>query len=149
MARRKSRTLTELELEIMHVVWGCEETTVDAIEQTLGKNGRPLAPPSIRTMLGILQEKGYVKRRRDGRGFAYRAVVEAGQAEKSILKDLVDRVFDGSASNLVAALVSQGMVGKDDLAEARKLIAKRERGRSGKSDGSDGTERSDRAENQS
>ncbi len=127
MPRRKSRTLTELELAIMQVVWDHEEVSVDTIDQALQESGRTLAPPSIRTMLGILQDKGYVRRRKQGRGHAYRAAIKAEQAEKSILKDLVERVFDGSPSNLVAALVSQGMVDKEDLTEARRLITKRER----------------------
>lgn len=127
MARRKSRTLTELELSIMQVVWGREEVSVEDLEAALQAENRPLAPPSIRTMLSILHDKGYVERRRVGRGFAYRAVVGAAQAEQSILRDVIDRVFGGSAPNLVAALVSQGMMGRDDLSEARKLIAQREK----------------------
>jgi len=122
MARRKNRTLTELELEIMRIVWATEKATVGDLSEALEDAGRPLALPSIRTMLGILQKKGYVKRRRGGRGYSYRASVPAGQAKKRILKDLIDRAFDGSASNLVAALVSEGMVDADDLAKARRLI---------------------------
>ena len=127
MARRKSRTLTELELEIMRVVWREGDVSVEVLRDALATLGTHLALPSVRTMLSILQEKGYVARRRAGRGFLYRAVVPAEQAERRILKDVIERVFDGSASNLVAALVSQGMVGKDDLAEARKIIARQER----------------------
>ncbi len=126
MARRKSRTLTELELEIMQVVWGESEVTVEAIADALEKAGRPLALPSVRTMLGILQDKNYIKRRRVGRGYAYRAIIPADQAKTRILKDVINRVFEGSASSLVAALVSQGMVGKDDLAEARRLVRRHE-----------------------
>jgi len=126
MARRRNRTLTELELEIMRIVWAVEEATVGDLSEALEDAGRPLALPSIRTMLGILQKKGYVKRRRVGRGYIYRAAVPAGQAKKRILRDLIDRAFDGSASNLVAALVSEGMVGPDDLARARQLIRDKE-----------------------
>lgn len=127
MARRKTRTLTELELEIMRLVWGAGEVSVEDIESALEKSGRPLSQQSIRTMLAILLEKGYVKRRRVGRGFAYSEAVKAEQAEKRILKDLIDRLYDGSASSLVATLVSQGMVSQEDLSEARRLIRKREK----------------------
>ncbi len=127
MARRKTRTLTELELEIMRLVWGAEEVSVEDIESALDESGRPLSQQSIRTMLAILRDKGYVKRRRLGRGYAYREAVKAEQAEKMILKDLIDRLYDGSASSLVATLVNQGMVSKEDLSEARRLIRKRER----------------------
>ena len=127
MARRKTRTLTELELEIMRLVWGEEEVSVEDIERALKKSGRPLSPQSIRTMLAILRSKGYVKRRRLGRGYAYREAVKAEHAEKKILTDIIDRLYDGSALSLVATLVNQGMVSKEDLSEARRLIRKREK----------------------
>lgn len=127
MARRKTKTLTELELEIMRLVWSSEEVSVEDIEAAMNQSERPLTPQSIRTMLSILREKGYVKRRRVGRGYAYRQAVKAEQAEKKILADIIDRLYDGSASSLVASLVSQGMVSKDDLSEAKRLIRKREK----------------------
>ena len=127
MARRKSPTLTDLELVIMQHIWREDETTVDALVAALAEDQRPLTPQSIRTMLAILGDKGYVARRRLGRGHAYRAAVPPEQAEKRILNDVVDRVFSGSASSLVAALVAQGLVGEEDLAEARRLIQERER----------------------
>jgi predicted transcriptional regulator len=127
MARRKTKTLTELELHIMRLVWETDEISVDDIETALKKTGRPLSPQSIRTMLAILRDKGYVKRRRAGRGFAYRQAVEAQTAEKKILADIIERLYDGSASSLVASLVNQGMVNKDDLAEAKRLIRQHEK----------------------
>lgn len=128
MARRKSRTLTELELEIMQVLWSREEATVEDLVSTFERAGKRLADSSFRTMLGILRAKGYVSRRRAGRGYVYRAVVPPQQAHRSILRDIIGRVFDGSAANLVAALVSEGMVDERELAEAKRLIAEREKG---------------------
>jgi len=122
MARRKTRTLTEVELEVMRAVWDADEVTVGEVRRALAKTGRPLALPSIRKMLAILREKGYVARRPLGRGFAYRAVVTEEQARKSVLTDIIKRVFDGSASHLVAALVDTDMVSKKDLPKIRKLI---------------------------
>ncbi len=122
MVRRKSKTLTDLELEIMQVIWRSEEITVDRLRLALIEEDRELALPSIRTMLGILQEKGYLARRRLGRGHAYRAVVSAEQAERSILQDIIERVYNGSAANLLAALLSLGLVRKSDLAGALSLI---------------------------
>ena len=128
MPRRKSRTLTQLELEIMQIVWKEGETTVKDISDSLRQTGHPLALPSIRTMLSILEDKGYVERRREGREHVYRAVVSGEQAQRRILKDIIDRAFDGSASHLVAALVSGEMVSQKELEEARRLIEKREKG---------------------
>ena len=98
MARRKTRTLTEVELEIMQVVWQRAEVSVGDLQQTLEGQGKPLALPSIRTMLSILQEKGYVTRRGQGRGHLYRAKVPRTEAEKRILRDIVKRAFRGSAA---------------------------------------------------
>jgi BlaI family penicillinase repressor len=128
MARRKTRTLTELELEIMQVVWKQEEVTVRELRDAFGKTGKPLASPSIRTMLRILQNKGYVTRRSLGRGYAYRAVVSAGQARGRILKDMIERAFDGSATSVVAALLNARMVRASDLEDVRRLIDEHEKG---------------------
>ncbi|MCK4284321.1 MAG: BlaI/MecI/CopY family transcriptional regulator [Candidatus Brocadiae bacterium] len=127
MARRKSRTLTQLELEIMQTIWGEGEVAVNDISDRLNVAGHPLALPSIRTMLSILQDKGYVKRRREGRAHLYCAVVSGEQARKRILRDIIQRAFDGSASHLVTALVNARMVSKRELEEARRLIEKREK----------------------
>lgn len=126
MARRKTRTLTELELEIMQVVWKQQEAAVEDIRRAFKAMGKPLALPSIRTMLGILQEKGYVTRRADGRRFVYRARVAQEAARESILKDLLDRAFDGSALDLVAALIDTRLVSKKDIDEVTRLIRRAE-----------------------
>ncbi len=122
MPRRKSRTLTDLELLIMQILWNHEETSVEEIRQDLEKQGRALALPSVRTMLSILQDKGYATRRKIGRGHAYRAIVPREKARKNILRDLVDRAFEGSAMNLVAALVDSSMVSEKDLTKVKALI---------------------------
>ena len=126
MARRKSRTLTELEFEIMQVVWDAEEVTSEVVASTLAKTGQPLAPPSVRTMLGILQEKGYVSRRREGRGYVYSALVSANEARKSFLEDLMVRVFEGSPLTLLASLLGSGMVSSRDVQKVKELIRKHE-----------------------
>lgn len=128
MARRKTRTLTELELEIMRVVWRSAEVTVEETRRELARSKRRLALPSVRTMFSILQEKGYVARRPAGRAFAYRALVTEDQARKSLLADIVKRVFDGSASHLVAALVDTEAISRKDLLAIRRLIEEHAKG---------------------
>jgi len=128
MPRRKTKTLTELELAIMQILWRKGEATVPEMQEALAAEGKPLAGPSVRTMLAILQDKGYAARRQDGRGFVYSAAVEKGEADRRILKDILDRAFKGSAAGLVAALVNARMVSKTDLERARQLIEEREKG---------------------
>lgn len=126
MARRKSRTLTELELEIMQVIWSENEVTSESVARQLATKGQRLAPPSVRTMLGILQEKGYVARRREGRGYLYSALVSANEARKSFLEDVLDRVFEGSPLTLLASLLGSGMVSNGDVEKVKALIRKHE-----------------------
>jgi len=127
MPRRASRNLTDFELEIMEIVWAREETTVSQVRQALEEAGRPVALPTVRTMLTILEEKGYVKRRPDGRRHAYRAAVSEGRARASLLEDLVERVFGGSAIGMVCTLVDAKIVSRSDLRRIRKLIEEHEK----------------------
>ncbi len=110
----------------MHVLWQQEEVTVEEVRRAFEEAGRPLALPTIRTMLAILRKKGYVTRRRCGRGHVYRATVSADQARKCILKDILERAFEGSALSLVAALVNTKMVSRKELEKIRELIRKYE-----------------------
>jgi len=128
MARTKSRTLTELELQIMSVVWQKEEVTVDEVREALERQGKRLALPSVRTMLGILQTKGYVTRRAVGRAHAYRAAVSRYKARRSIVRDIVRRAFNGSASSLVAALLGGSVTSKREMEKIKELIRELEKG---------------------
>lgn len=130
MARRKTRTLTELELEIMQIVWKKGEVVVGDIRQATHKVGKPLARPTIRTMLAILQKKGYLKRRPQGRAYAYQARVSQDEAQTSIVRDVMERAFEGSALGLVASLLGGRMVPAEELGRVKRLIA--EYGKEGK-----------------
>ena len=127
MSRRKSRTLTEVELEFMQVIWGAGELTTEDVQSALREQRRELSDGSIRKMLSILAEKGYLSRRREGRAFRYQATVPADQANRSMLQDLLKRAFGGSAALMVATLLESGTVRTKDLKDIKRLIAKRER----------------------
>ena len=128
MSKGRGRELTELELDIMRVVWARDEASVKEIAEVLARAGRLLGFSSIRTMLGILRRKGHVTRRRVGRAFLYRTVVPEDQAKGRLLKNLIDRAFNGSARSLVATLVKGEMVSKKELDEAKRLIEQHEKG---------------------
>ena len=129
MARPKSRALTDVELEIMRILWACGETTVPDLVQALAKAGRPLAQPSIRTMLAILQRKRYVSRRAAaGRGFAYRALVSEDETQKHFVQTVVERVFGGSPLALVSTLLRDNVISGKDLARVRRMIRDKEKG---------------------
>jgi len=127
VARRSARTLTEVELEFMLIVWDLGEVTTEDMLKGLSKTGRDLSDGSVRKILSILLRKGYLSRRKEGRGFVYWATVPEGQAKRSMLVDLLKRAFDGSAALLVASLLDTREVRKGDIEEIRRLIAEHER----------------------
>ena len=120
---KKIPKLTELELELMQIIWARDdEISVGSIQSTLSEQGHPLALPSIRTMLGILQEKGFVSRRLKGKAYLYTAEIPAANYQRSFLKTLLERAFDGSASGLVSALLSKEVVDEKELNKIKQLI---------------------------
>lgn len=128
VARRKSRTLTEVELAFMEVVWDSGEATSETVQKGLRCCGRPLADGSVRKVLGILEAKGYLDRRPQGHGYVYWATVPRDKARRSMVQDLVDRAFGGSAALMVAALLGSDAVRRKELDQIKRLIAGREKG---------------------
>jgi predicted transcriptional regulator len=120
MARSRSNTLTPLELQIMRVLWRTGDAAVEEVCTSMNGHGAPLAPSTVRTMLGILSEKGYVEREKKGRSFRYQPRVDADDAEREILQDVLDRVYGGSVPDMLTALVKTGLASRDDLKRARK-----------------------------
>lgn len=106
----------------MKVLWKESPVAVDGIQAALEADGYPLAPPSIRTMLTILGKKGVVSRAQAGRRFLYSPAMDRETANRHFLKDMVERVFEGSGADLVAALVDARMVKGDDVERVRKLL---------------------------
>ena len=126
MAGRRSRTLTEVELEIMQVIWPAGEITSEEVREVLKKQGHDLKDGSVRKMLLILLNKGYIDRRKEGNAFIYRAKVPEGQANRSMALDLLKRAFGGSASLMMATLFDAQAVTKKDIEQIKRLIAERE-----------------------
>ena len=127
MARRKSRTLTEVELEFMHILWKYAEVTTEDVQNALKKQDRELTDGSIRKILSILMKKDYVSRRREGRGFLYNAIVMKGQANRTMIHDLLNRAFGSSASNMVAALFDSRAIQNGDIDKIKQLIEEYEK----------------------
>ncbi len=106
----------------MKVLWDEGEIGVDRIQSGLKAAGHPLAEPSIRTMLNILGKKKMVSRRQEGRRFLYRSAVEREVATGEFVEDMVDRVFEGSASGLIAALLQKGDLSADERKRVRDML---------------------------
>jgi len=124
MARRKSLTLTPLELEIMKVLWAGGACNVQAVQAALG--GERLAYTTVQTMLNVLVQKGRARRTLKDRAYVYRASTSRAQAVAQSLKDLMDRMFAGSPEALVMGLVETRQLTPEALERVRqKVRAKR------------------------
>jgi BlaI family penicillinase repressor len=120
--RRKSSTLTEQELEIMKVVWERETTTVRQVYEELLKS-RPVAYTTVMTMMKILEEKKYLRKILVDRANVYRPAQLKGKVISGMVREFVNRVFDGSATPLLVHLVEDHKLSRkdlDDIAELRK-----------------------------
>jgi BlaI family transcriptional regulator, penicillinase repressor len=118
--RRRSNTLTELELEIMKIVWDHDTVTVRDVYETLLKR-RKVAYTTVMTMMKILEQKKYLKKNQDDRAYVYKPAQPRRQVIGAIVRDFVNRVFNGSAEPLLVHLVEEHNLSKADLAEIARM----------------------------
>lgn len=120
--RHKRREFTPLELEIMKVLWAGGPATVAGVQEALPGEPR-LAYTTVQTMLNILHRKGKVKRALKGRAFEYAPAVSRQRAARAAVRDMIDRLFGGSAESLVISLIEQRHLTPAKLAELNRLVA--------------------------
>ena len=104
--RTPNPTLTPQELAIMKVVWKLETATVRDIYEDL-RARRDVAYTTVLTMMKILEQKGYVKKTKADRAFVYRPVQARQQVIGGMVREFVDRVFDGASRSALLHLVKQ------------------------------------------
>jgi BlaI family transcriptional regulator, penicillinase repressor len=121
--RAKSPTLTDQELEIMKVVWDNETVTVrDVYEALLEK--RKVAYTTVMTMMNILEQKGHLEKTQEDRAYLYRSTKPRNQVIRGMVREFVNRVFNGSAEPLLLHLVEDRKLSEKDIDEIRALIRK-------------------------
>jgi BlaI family penicillinase repressor len=120
--KTQAPSLTGLELALMQIIWQQKDISVEDLRQQLDAAGHPLALPSVRTMLAILQKKGFVERRLVGRAYIYNALIAAADFQQGFVRDLLKRVFNGSATDLVTALLNRELPTRQELAQVKKMI---------------------------
>jgi predicted transcriptional regulator len=123
--RDADRLLTEVELELMTILWrlGDGGTVNDVLEALPAE--RPLAYTSVSTILRILERKGIVKARKQGRGHVYVPRMTKAAYEARSLRHLLSRVFDGAPTALVRCLVESEQLSPEELRTIRGLLQAR------------------------
>lgn len=119
MEKNKNEGLTPLELEIMDVLWELGSANVQMAQQGLK---RELAYTTVQTMLNILHRKGKVKRRLKNRAYIYKPTVSRSQFVSHTVGDVIERLFGGSAENLVMNLVETKHLTPEKLARLNRLL---------------------------
>src|SRR5215467_2717199 len=119
MPRKKSMHLTDAELRLMEVIWERQTATVADVVQAVSKEV-PLAYSSVLTTMRILEQKGYIRHKKDGRAFIYKAIVARGKARDTAIVHLLRRFLEGSPELLMLNLVEKKKISAEQLKRLQK-----------------------------
>lgn len=121
MPPRKSNTLTEAELRLMKILWRRGESAVTDVVAALPED-EPLAYNSVLTTIRILEQKGYVAHRQEGRAFVYWPAVAEEEASRSEVRNVLGRFFGNSREQLVLSLLGDDEIDADELQRLKDAI---------------------------
>jgi predicted transcriptional regulator len=113
---------TDREAEVMEVLWGSGPSVVAEVRAALKDE---LAYTTVLTILRMLEGKGYVNHKQEGRGHRYFATVKRQAAQKSALQHLTHKLFEGSAELLFIRLVADQKLSAEQIRNMRKLLAQK------------------------
>jgi BlaI family transcriptional regulator, penicillinase repressor len=119
--RRSEATLTVQELAIMKVVWRLGHATVRDVYHALLEN-RQIAYTTVMTMMNVLETKGYLKKEKHERAYRYRPTRQQRTVISSMVREFVNRVFDGAPRPLLLHLVKDSRLTSREREELSKLI---------------------------
>ena len=121
MPPTKSNTLTEAELRLMKILWRRGESAVTDVVAAIPEN-EALAYNSVLTTIRILEQKGYVEHRQEGRAFLYRPLVAEEEASRSELRHVLGRFFSNSREQLVLQLLGDEEITPGEIARLKEAI---------------------------
>jgi predicted transcriptional regulator len=121
MPPRKSNTLTEAELRLMKILWRRGESAVTDLVAALPES-EPLAYNSVLTTIRILEQKGYVEHRQEGRAFVYRPSVAEDEASRTEVRNMLGRFFGNSREQLVLSLLGDEEISAEELRRLKDAI---------------------------
>lgn len=122
MARPASDQPTELELQLLKILWERAPQPVREIREALARDGRDIAHTSVITTLNTMVRKKFLKRKKQGKGYLFSPAVTRERVSRNVLGSVVDRVFDGSARAVLMSLFDASTIDADELRELKRLI---------------------------
>jgi len=121
MPPKRSNTLTEAELRLMKILWRRGESAVSDLVADL-PDGEALAYNSVLTTIRILEQKGYVQHRQEGRAFVYRPCVAEHEASQSEVRHVLNRFFGNSRERLLLSLLGDAEITPEELQRLKDAI---------------------------
>ena len=121
MPPKKSITLTEAELRLMKILWQRGESVVSDLVAAM-PDGETLAYNSVLTTVRILEQKGYVDHRQEGRAFVYRPCVAEYEAGRSEVRHVLSRFFGNSRERLLLSLLGDDEISPEELQRLKEAI---------------------------
>jgi predicted transcriptional regulator len=119
--RKPSSTLTPQELAIMKVVWRLETATVREVYEALRKS-RPIAYTTVMTMMNVLEDKKYLEKKSNGRAHIYTPTRPRHQVIGAMVRDFVDRVFDGASGSLLLHLAKDSRLSERQRKAVQRML---------------------------
>lgn len=122
MGRPAAKELTERELEVMHQFWEHGAATAQEVRDALAASGRDLAYTTVATLVRILLDKGYLVQLNDQRPFQFKPARPFEDVSKSMVRDLVDRLFGGSREQLLLRMFDGAKLTRKERQALEKLL---------------------------
>jgi predicted transcriptional regulator len=122
MPPKRSITLTQAELRLMRVLWGRGESTVADMVTATADEGS-LAYTSVLTTIRVLESKGYVAHRQEGRAFLYTSCIGEQEASRSEVRHVLQRFFGNSRERLLLSLLGDEDISPEELKRLKDAIA--------------------------
>ena len=117
---------TASELEILHVLWERGPATVREVHDALAGK-KPIGYTSVLKLMQIMTAKGTLRRNEEQRAHVYEAVQPAEKTKRQLAMDVLERVFDGSASDLMMHALAGQKASKEEIEEMRRMLSDYER----------------------
>lgn len=124
MPRKSRKPLSALEHLVMSVVWERESATGEEVRTALAAR-HPMKESTARTVLTRLEDKGYLRRRVDGRTYIYSGVDAPQQVAAGAVRQIIDRLCGGSVEQLLIGMVDDQVLSERELQRLAQKIAKR------------------------
>jgi len=122
--RPRATTLTPQELELMKIIWRRESATVRDVYEELLEH-RKIAYTTVMTALKTLEQKGYLRTVQHDRAYVYQPTKPKNQVIKGMVREFVNRVFNGSAEPLVVHLIEDNQLSEADLREISRMLGRK------------------------